>query len=139
MKNFLVFLCVGISTVFYMPSSAFAEDAMELQRIIELQQKQMEQQQRQMDAQQKQFEEQRNMLLEMQQRVQGLSGGCGAAAGTSRRKIRSRTIGNGPRTAHGNPHCHKGTKLHPHEMERVFQDRRTRIPGSRLAALQNWM
>ena len=73
MKNMIVFLCVGLSIVFFLLSPAFAEDTPELRRVIELQQKQLEEQQRQIDAQQKQLIEQRNMLLDMQQKVQGLS------------------------------------------------------------------
>ena len=77
MKNILIFLCVGIS-IFFQLSPVFAEDALELQRVIELQQKQLEEQQRQIDAQQKQLEAQRNMLLDMQQKVQGLTQGVAA-------------------------------------------------------------
>lgn len=75
MKNMIVFLCVGISIVFFLLSPAFAEDTPELRQVIELQQKQLEEQQRQIDAQQKQLEAQRNMLIEMQKKVQGLTEG----------------------------------------------------------------
>ena len=57
------------SGCFFLLSPAFADDALELQRVIELQQKQLEKQQGQIDAQQQQLAEQRNMLLEMQRKI----------------------------------------------------------------------
>ena len=63
MKNVLIILSIGFSVFFLIPP-VFAENALDLRQIIELQQKQLAAQQGQIDAQQQQLEEQRNMLLE---------------------------------------------------------------------------
>ena len=92
MRYDLTLLCLAAMVVFYLSAPVLAQDAQiqapshparpgnaamvqELQRVIDLQQKQLEEQQRQIDAQQKQLEAQRNILLDMQQKVQGLTGG----------------------------------------------------------------
>ena len=72
MKNVLIIFCMGFSVFFLIPP-VFAENALDLGQIIELQQKQLAAQQDQIDAQQQQLEEQRNMLLEMQQKIEGLT------------------------------------------------------------------
>ena len=69
----LTLLYLAAAAVFFLLSPAFAEDALELQRVIESQQKQLEKQQSQIDAQQQQLGEQRNMLLDMQQKIEGLT------------------------------------------------------------------
>ena len=83
----LTLLYLAAAAVFFLLSPAFADDALELQRVIELQQKQLEKQQGQIDAQQQQLAEQRNMLLEMQKKIQGLTRCCSGAKGNSGRKI----------------------------------------------------
>ena len=72
MKNVLIILSIGFSVFFLIPP-VFAENALDLRQIIELQQKQLAAQQRQIDAQQQQLEEQRNMLLGMQRKIEGLT------------------------------------------------------------------
>ncbi len=72
MKNVLILLCMGLSLFLLLPP-VFADDSLDLQRVVELQQKQLEEQQRQIDAQQRQLEEQRTMLLDMQQKIKGLT------------------------------------------------------------------
>ena len=73
MRNVLIIFCMGFSVFFLIPP-VFAEDSLDLRRVIELQQKQLEEQQQQINAQQQQLEEQRNMLLDMQQKIEGLTG-----------------------------------------------------------------
>ena len=79
MRSNLTLVCLGVMAVLCLSAPVFAEESLDLQRVIELQQKQLEEQQRQLDAQQQQIEAQRNMLLDMQQKVQGLSQGVAAS------------------------------------------------------------
>jgi hypothetical protein len=114
MKNSPVFLCVGISIVFFLLSPAFAEDSLELRRVIGLQQKQLKEQQRQIDAQQKQLEEQRNMLLDMQQKVQRLTGGVAPPEPPDAKKVATKTS----ETSHPrrtDTQTTRRDKAHPHE------------------------
>ena len=69
----LTLLYLAAAAVFFLLSPAFADDALDLRQVIELQQKQLAAQQSQIDAQQQQLEEQRNMLLDMQQKIEGLT------------------------------------------------------------------
>lgn len=73
MKNILTIFTIGFC-VFLLPPLAQADDTSDLRGVIDLQQKQLEQQQLQIDAQQQQLELQRAMLLEMQQKIEGLTG-----------------------------------------------------------------
>lgn len=73
MRSNLTLVCLGVMAVLCLSAPVFAEESLELQRVIELQQKQLDKQQGQIDAQQQQLAEQRNMLLEMQKKIQGLT------------------------------------------------------------------
>ena len=114
MKNIIVFLCVGISTVFFLLSPAFAEDALELQRVIELQQKQLQKQQRQIDAQQKQLEEQQKILLDMQKKVQGLTEGVALPEPPDAIKVAAKPSETAP-PRRTETQTRRRDKAHPHD------------------------
>ena len=87
MRSNLTLVCLGAMAALCLSAPVFAEETLDLQRVIELQQKQLEEQQRQIDAQQQQLEAQRNMLLDMQQKVQGLTQGVAAPEPPASKKV----------------------------------------------------
>jgi hypothetical protein len=73
MKNILIFFSTAIPVLLIL-QPVFAADSNDLQRVVGMQQKQIEKQQQQIDMQQQQLEVQRTMLLDMQQKLEGLTG-----------------------------------------------------------------
>ena len=114
MRSDLALLCLTAMAVLCISAPVFAQDSQGLRQVIELQQKQLEEQQRQIDAQQQQLEVQRNMLLDMQQKVQGLTQSVAAPEPPDAKKVAAKPSETSP-PRRTETQTTRRDKDHPHE------------------------